>query len=107
MVYVISATGTEFVKIGIGRNPVSRMRELQTGQPMLLVLLAAADWPNSAERRIHRVLHSSRVRGEWFLMDERIKSLIAHIQAGDPDPKAWLTTLSAPHRLARVLKIAR
>ena|SRR3990167_5987570 len=107
MIYVISATSTEFVKIGLARNPITRMRELQTAQPTLLVLLASADWPNISERRIHAVLRKHRTRGEWFTMNDDIGRLIKHMQAGDRGPKAWLTTLASPPRLARILSIAR
>lgn len=107
MIYVISATGTEFVKVGIARNPVHRMKCLQTGQPTKLVILAIADWPNSAERRIHVALSQFRVEGEWFRSGPQIDRLVKHMHAGDNSPMPWLEGFLSPPRLARVLRIAR
>ena len=107
MIYVISAIGISHVKVGVARNPVSRLRKLQTGQPLKLVILALADWPNQSERRIHRVLRAERVRGEWFVRCDKIARLISHMQRCDTGPEQWLETLSTPARLARILRIAR
>ncbi len=108
MIYVIKAAGTEYIKVGVADDPVSRMRrELQTGCPHVLVLLAVADWPDSSERRIHRCLKAQHVRGEWFKHDEVVESLIKSMQSGVNRPEPWLCTLQAPRRLARVLSIAR
>ena len=107
MIYVIHATGTRFVKIGVAKNPVQRMRLFQTGQPTKLVILALADWPNSQERRIHRVLIGQRVEGEWFVINEHIDSLINHMRSGADSPGEWLSTFAVPSRLSKILSIAR
>lgn len=105
MIYVISA-GPEYVKIGVSKT-LQRISDLQCGCPLPLAYLALADWPNKDERRIHRVLRSIHVRGEWFRREALIDSLIKHMHAGDTNANAWLSTLSAPARLARVLRLAR
>jgi hypothetical protein len=57
-----------YVKIGIADNPSKRINELQTGNPMALVLLRSFRVMDA--RRIERSLHAHfdavRVRGEWF-----------------------------------------
>ncbi|MGW2048608.1 GIY-YIG nuclease family protein [Streptomyces sp. NPDC001858] len=62
--YLIAADGTQLVKIGIAKDPMRRLRELQTGQPMDLHLLwsMAGDY----ERDLHVHFDVYRVRGEWF-----------------------------------------
>ena len=107
MIYVISAANTEYVKVGLAKNPISRMRLLQTGIPWKLVLLASADWHDSEERRIHRLLGAYWVRGEWFLANPSIDSLIKHMLTGADSPKAWIESLNKPKRLAKVLTMAR
>ena len=103
MIYVISASETRFVKIGIAANPVSRLRHFQTGIPMTLVLLATADWPHSFERRFHRALRQHHVRGEWFEMCPKINRLIEHMQSGTLTADDWLASLSPPSRLRAAL----
>ena len=111
MIYVISATGTEFVKIGKAKNPVSRLKTLQTGIPMTLAILAVADWNDEYEGRLHGLLRQFHVRGEWYRSCDNISSLIKHMQSGAYDPIAWIdrlySTSAASRRLARVLSIAR
>lgn len=66
-VYAIQARGPEGpVKIGFSRDPWKRLRELQTGCPDELRLLAVE--PNSVpedERRYHASI-GAPIRGEWF-----------------------------------------
>ena len=102
MIYVISASGTDYVKIG-----VASMRTLQTGVPMVLVLIATADWPNRIEGRLHSVLRAAHVRGEWYTACPSIDSLIKHMHSGSTDPMTWMrSVIGGPKRLAKVLAIA-
>lgn len=108
MIYLVKAVGTQYVKIGVASNPIARIRGLQTGMPTDLTILAAAYWPDSNERRLHRVLRQYRTRGEWFVLPyDILQGLVAHMQSGARNADAWITTLPAPHRLAKVLSIAR
>ena len=69
-VYAIQAGGPGGpVKIGYSRNPWRRLRQLQTGNPAALRLLAAE--PNAIpedERRAHDAIKSfaEPLNGEWF-----------------------------------------
>ena len=108
MIYVIRAVDTPFVKIGVANNPISRLKNLQTGMPTELVLLASAMWPDDNERRLHMVLRQYRRRGEWFeLPDQILVSLVKAMHSGDINLKAWVLTLPSPPRLAAVLRMAR
>lgn len=55
------------VKIGYAKDPEQRMRELQTGNPGEIKLLAIVDHKGPAmERELHRQFAHLRIRGEWF-----------------------------------------
>lgn len=56
------------VKIGVARDPVARLRELQVGNHEFLRLLGYTEECDAfkIEQRLHRQLHASCIRGEWF-----------------------------------------
>ena len=66
MIYAIQAVGTEFIKYGVAMSVGARLRNLRVASPHELVILATANWSNQAESRIHSLLRSEYVRGEWF-----------------------------------------
>lgn len=68
-VYVIGQEGGP-VKIGIARDPVRRLVELQTGCPFQLSLLHVEEVESEAapevETFVHSALSAKALRGEWF-----------------------------------------
>jgi hypothetical protein len=66
MIYAIQSGEAGPVKFGVATNPHSRLRELQTGNPVKLRLIAAVNLPNECERQIHDHLRDERIHGEWF-----------------------------------------
>ena len=105
MIYVIRAIGSQYIKIGKAKNPLGRMKTLQTGTPYKLVLASCADWPDSSEKRLHRVLVDLYVIGEWYLLTDKTQSLIDHMQSG-LDLRSWLAKQANNKRLERVLRLA-
>lgn len=70
-VYVIAEAGTQFLKIGVARNPNTRILELQTGNPRKLSLEFYQAVPTKrraqqVEYRAHGSLMKWRAVGEWF-----------------------------------------
>jgi hypothetical protein len=72
-VYVIEAVGQHLFKVGLtAASPESRLRQLQTGSPHKLEILAAftCEEPQRVEAELHRFLGSyagsQRSNGEWF-----------------------------------------
>jgi hypothetical protein len=63
--FVYAVSDGEGVKVGrTAEHPLERLRDLQVGNPRVLVLLA---WTTTiSERQAHRKLWRHRVRGEWF-----------------------------------------
>jgi hypothetical protein len=69
-IYVIaSLPGT--IKIGVATDPKQRLRELQTGSPIKLVLFDAIQVPKglafTLETAVHRRLARHALEGEWLL----------------------------------------
>lgn len=94
---------------------------LQTGNPGRLQLIAAADWPDSEEFKIHGYLEPEWVMGEWFRRTEHAERIISYLrdeQAGLEDWRKYLKTNPryrapaeqtsfATSRLAKVLEYGR
>lgn len=66
MIYAIRAVGTEFIKFGKAKSVGRRLVEIQSTSPLELFIEVVADWPNLAEKAIHRYLEPMLERGEWF-----------------------------------------
>lgn len=66
------------VKIGYtGGNPKERLRALQTGSPMPLVLWAYADGTEELEAAFHNAFAPLRSHGEWFYCEGKLFDLMA------------------------------
>lgn len=91
MIYLIRMQGTNYVKIGIAREPKKRLASLASGNPMPLELLFSiattedggflgSVQDGQAEIEIHTELEPLRVRGEWFeLTQSRVDSVIKEL----------------------------
>lgn len=65
-IYVLQTKPGSPVKIGTAKNVRRRIATLQCGNENQLRLLLCFPGSEPEEHRIHRALHRSRVRGEWF-----------------------------------------
>jgi hypothetical protein len=67
-IYFIEADGLGRVKIGSAKDPAKRLKELQTGSPARLRILATiqTDDPRRLEHRLHKTFMDARILGEWF-----------------------------------------
>jgi hypothetical protein len=72
--------GGDFDRVKIGftaeTNPNGRLRDLQTGSPVQLRVLAACPGAQEDERALHDALAKERQHGEWFKISERVGVLI-------------------------------
>jgi hypothetical protein len=71
--YAIKDSHSGLIKLGYSSDPVSRLRELQTGSSSVLVLVHTELVSSDArilERELHRDINHLRVRGEWFRLSE-------------------------------------
>lgn len=72
----------EYVKFGISSNPKYRVSSLQTGNPYKINLLLAIIYKDcfEIEKNIHKYYDEKRERGEWFFIDEEIKSFVKYLK---------------------------
>lgn len=79
MIYFIQDTSVLNIKIGFTAGDAEkRLRELQTGSPCGLVVLATIPGEKALERTLHERFASARVHGEWF---RPVPELIAEAKA--------------------------
>lgn len=65
------------VKIGISKNPKKRLRQLQTGHPKKLSILATFPGAADEEMQFHGRFRPHHLQGEWFRYCDEIKTLLA------------------------------
>ena len=84
--FVYAIVAESAVKIGIARNPFTRIRELQTGNPLDLRLVAIEDAGEDArylEHYVHHALRAHRMRGEWFRLDDTVRTCVERFSRGE------------------------
>lgn len=65
--YFIGAEGLEFIKVGRSKNPQGRLRQLRTGSPYKLSLVAVYEGAGELEPFVLRLLRcQGETQGEWF-----------------------------------------
>tara|TARA_B100000212_G_C27355295_1_gene525577 strand:+ start:1167 stop:1463 length:297 start_codon:yes stop_codon:yes gene_type:complete len=64
--YIIQSDFTGMIKIGRSKNPSKRLKQLQTGNPNKLKLIASFKEMGWREKLIHENLKQFRKEGEWF-----------------------------------------
>lgn len=81
------------VKIGVSKNPESRLKELQTGHSCKLKILESFPFASrleayDVEKRLHHRYRRHRLNGEWFKfgMYQEYKAM----RAKDPGAFLWL-----------------
>ena len=67
--YFIQSDVTGMIKIGRSKNPEKRLKQLQTGNPNKLKLIASFENSGWKEKIIHERLERWSEHGEWFNYD--------------------------------------
>ncbi len=77
-VYLIKSQNRPVVKIGKAKDPIERVKQIQTGSPDLLYLYAAIYSENSVllESQFHTLLANDWIRGEWFNFTKDTEAII-------------------------------
>ena len=83
MIYFIRSG--EYVKIGRSSNPLGRLRQVQTGNPVQGELLAVCPGGRNEEAAIHRAFAEYKVSGEWFRATPKLNALIEDIRRDHPE----------------------
>lgn len=83
MIYAIEALGTGFIKFGKAHSVGKRLVALECANPFELHILAVANWPDGAEKSIHRLLEPMHQRGEWFKDGKLTREVISWMTNGE------------------------
>ncbi len=77
-VYFIQESGSGCIKIGSSKDPVGRLKSIQSHNPNSLKLLKVIDGGIKEEKILHRLFFRERIRsaGEWFVPSEELKKFI-------------------------------
>jgi hypothetical protein len=72
-IYLIRNGESFIFKVGIAQDVESRLAQLQTGNPVELVIVSSYGFPNAenVEKVLHQKWSGVRMRGEWFEFDTR------------------------------------
>ena len=67
-IYCVWAVGSTMFKIGIASRPFARVKQMQTGSPLQLIVSRAhrSDDAKFLEARMHEAFSKYRSHGEWF-----------------------------------------
>ncbi|MFD6912320.1 GIY-YIG nuclease family protein [Streptomyces virginiae] len=90
-VYLIGDPKSMRVKIGIASDPKRRLSEIQTGNPVKLVILAVFHGTARTERDLHKRFSDRRLSGEWFnfLGLDPVQAVTAAGLTRDTDYPLW------------------
>ena len=80
-IYFIADEALEAVKIGYSKNPWARVKDLQTGRPAKLSVVATVRTTEVSEVTLHDIFSDERQAGEWFYVSTRIQGVISEIKA--------------------------
>jgi len=64
------------IKVGISGNIESRFKQAATFSPWGLTLVYRIPGDGKDERALHQLLRPYRLRGEWFMWDAQVKTLL-------------------------------
>ena len=77
-VYFIQGCETQRIKIGISNNVDSRLKGIQSSEPLKL-LAVIKQGGKDLERRLHEKFEGLRVHGEWFRPDPQLLEYIGEL----------------------------
>lgn len=81
-VYFIGAETVGAVKIGFSRrHPRGRLKELQTGCPIPLKILAYVEGGPEQELSLHRRFSSLKIHSEWFRLEGALLDMVSWLPA--------------------------
>lgn len=89
--YLIKCDGASRIKIGFSSDPLRRLKELQTGAPGTLSIIAVWHTRQYYERLIHSLLGNKRRHLEWFEIStqESIEFISQTIGSGPLTEGEW------------------
>lgn len=83
-VYFLEAQGLDKIKIGVSKNPEARLKQLMTGSPSALKLLAYYPGNEIEEKTLHEQFSDCRHDGEWFHATKKLRVFIERLHYEQP-----------------------
>ena len=80
MIYFIRSYN-QHIKIGYSKDPVDRVKKLQTGSPIKLHVQASMLGDFKTESGLHEMFNHLRVNGEWFRYTDELKWFIRTVKS--------------------------
>lgn len=75
-VYVFANFFSGVCKIGFTKNPLNRLKQVQTGCPYKLEIVLVINGSVKVEKALHRKYKKFKTNGEWFLFRGELKESI-------------------------------
>ena len=79
-IYFIEAVGLSRIKIGFSKKPLDRLKQLQTGSPTELSLIATIPGAQELEKELHDRFKASLSSKEWFHLTPDLKKFIDNLK---------------------------
>lgn len=79
MIYFIRSYN-KHIKIGYSKDPIDRIKALQTGSATKLHIQAIMNGDSKTESGLHEMFNHLRVRGEWFRYTDELKWFIRSVK---------------------------
>ncbi len=86
--YLAKNSTNGLIKIGKSINPISRIKQLETGSGAKLIVLAVID--DDIESKLHRQFEKFRKHGEWFFDDGSLSKFISELKQNSGKGQVWL-----------------
>jgi hypothetical protein len=97
-VYAIQAgSAAGPIKVGWSTDPLSRARGLQTGHYEQLTVVASCPGTIDDERWLQSALAPFRLRGEWFVWNERLALLVGCMRGAKSFKAAQVAMMLVAH----------
>jgi Meiotically up-regulated gene 113 len=103
LVYFVQAVEGGPIKIGVARDPLTRLADLQVGSPYKLRLYGLRRGGVAEERRLHKRFRADRLQGEWF----KASGELAELAGATPPEDAEFQTVAEAGAYADGLEIGR
>ena len=81
--YFICDENAQYLKIGISKDPEDRLKNIQTGNPLKLILLLKFYATPQIENKLHSALKKHQLSGEWYsLVNKKIVATLKDLCLG-------------------------
>jgi hypothetical protein len=74
--YFIIDSEQKYLKIGVPRDPESRLEQLRIACPLELTLLVCIKGGRQTERYLKSALAKFIIRGEWYVFNDEVQEVI-------------------------------